>query len=684
MTSPCRAAGIALLAAALAAHACAQTGVDPIPAGVPLTLTPLDFDFVAFPRGPVDQRTVSRTFALRAGGSSVRLLFGGADIDQPDDWVVDPIPDNRLLRARAEQVIVVRFQPQQERRSRVLLRFVAQVGGAGNPFTITLQGEGRPVPPPAPPAGTPTPPPGTPPTPTAPAPAADPDEPPAALGAVTDVCLKFWLLPGTQGRIDRDGLQAWVRQANRIFWAGGARVRFVQAADSPGDADRDSAPFEDEHCLDVYVGEPGFVPDDEPGVQRKGITEIDRTRAALAELERLRRAGTAIHPAFEGGFGSGLAVRLERDGDSPRTLAHELGHALGLGAGRPVDHLDPTTGKPIDDTDRLMRRVATGVGTGLTPTEAAIASAMAQLVKGGPRTGGCRETLRSVLDPPDLDLPSGDLRHGTFRSEPGGVRIGVTTATPIPSDADLELRLEADLDRDGAPDLAVRHRRLRGAWSTDVEPPTERTVPPPGLVDDFTALAASGVRPDLRSLRAELPRALLGDADRRIGLRASLQLRDGATDVVPDEGFVELDLTRPLFVLALDPGSARITAAAGEAVELAATLDATATFVGDIALSLRLSGPPGLRVVAMDAIPHPAPERLRARALLPADLPPGEWSATLLARCTACGAASSANLVVAAVDPSDAALPGLTVLLLALVLAVLFLRRALRGSSTPG
>lgn len=475
-------------------------------------------------------------------------------------------------------------------------------------------------------------------------PGSTPEEP---LKPEKVICLRFWKLPGAADDLDEAAVDRWLEHTNRIWSSAG--IRFT----------RTSRPFEkvehreerwDAHCLDVYVGGPGLVP---------GPTLGDTETRPNPSLDRqMEEAGAhADFREHSGVSNQGDSVQMESghghtDRQQGQLLAHELGHALGLGPApdgnaEHQEHLDPATGEPITNPGRLMHPQAAG-GEGLTDMERRIARLAHDYVKGSqPRYSGCEKTSDRIPEPEEARGETRSARWGAeLRSLPDSLQASIRVSEPFGlfEGDGARFALDLDLDDDGEIDWSVECTFAPGggrietpgpaapdamalgrAWpSREIDRPRE-----PGTVPEAPAVG----------LLWEIPKSYLGPVRGPVGWRLRASLGSAGTRTVPSEGLGRLDLTRPLFVLDLDEGGRRRRVRPGEKVELAGSLWTTSTFTGGARIAARLSG--RAAALASTTLEAPLPERWSLVAAVPKDLEPGRYRVWIEARCGECGVETS-------------------------------------------
>ena len=646
-----------LLGFVLLGFAVPGSAQNPIPEGLPLEVTPLDFNFRSCQTPAGGFGRVPRTYRLRnTSNSTIKIDLGGETATPPEDWIRGQRTSTIVLDpAKVREVYLeYTYAPQQAREGRFVSQFLAHFGGQQFSFALNLNGKVEPCEAPEPPAVGDPPPAGEPPPPGT--------VPPPELDPVTDVCLHFWLLDGS-GPVGRETIDSWVREANQIFWNNSVRVRFTQKEGSPAPAGDPRK--SDNHCFDVYVGDENLFPGSKAGECRcVGSTALN---TALRDLP--------IDEDYSPGLGT--EIEMEPGGSAGATLAHELGHAMGLGAGPDERHDDPSNGEEITDTDRLMN--GTPDGATLTPLERDIANIASGLLKGSPDRRGCEKSQTSTPDPRDPERPPGsDIRRSVIRNVNGILALDQTFQGLIRPNQQIIYTLEFDTDLDGNIDRSVRFTRQEDRWQPSTTPPELIEIPfdPPQFVSGASPFSGSPRQTGIVGMLAVVPKQLLGVGQGTIGYRVRLEVPPVPEEVVPkDEPFIPFDVTDPLFTLGLN--NARIQAASGGVFEVGGPAFGSSTYTGHAQVYLRIEDQRPARLLSLGTLPNPLPEQWRLTAELPADLAAGTYPAAVIAVCQECSAATTLNVILEVTGSSNP-LVWLALLVAAAIAVTLILRRRLR------
>jgi len=657
-------------------------GETEIPDRIPAVVRPAEFTFRACAARASDEGRHPRTFFFsQKPGTPGKVEFGRVEIvpQVAGDWHASQgqIADGQL------EVTVV-FTPSAPGSSPAELRvdvdYPQGTGRITETVALTLEGQAADCAPgfSAPDAaGGPasgadaTPPGGGDGTPAAPAPAGpegsptapdgDPGAPPPT-GAPRDIelCLRFYAVdpvpvPG------EDDLDALLDSVNEAYRGSGVRFRRLDPAQRVDEAPAPKTPElmeEDPHCLDVYLVR--AIPGPTLGEADLTVPDRDAWRDLLREL--------GIDPASEVGrrMGPGRRCRIQTEPSLERTLAHELGHILGLGAGPDPIHRDPQTGEDITDQDRLMH--GTPLGTDLTDAEKRIARKVAEWIEDHRSPCGRSRRVEPTPRSETLD-PRGDLRFGSLDAlEEELVFRAYTEATFAPGETSPTLSLELDTDADGGADRFVSAQLADGRWFVERQPAESVAVPAPEALLDVRGDVPGPVGVFADALQLRVPRAFLPRPYGPIGWRLRLAQSELATvDTVPVDGVSVLDVTPPALAIVVDADSRRVEVGPGASVTIAGDLLATPTVDGLVTFSGRLWSEDRYTRVPLGVLRTPLPARFAFEATLPDALPEGEALLTIEARCAACRRATSD--VVRVVPPlAETPVAGVSVLAVAVVI----------------
>lgn len=229
----------------------------------------------------------------------------------------------------------------------------------------------------------------------------DDKTPPPSPADTKNVCIRFWIMNDNGNKPDaretEKKLDEWVDQVNDIYAGSGLKFeRAKNKLEEAADVDNDST--NDQHCLNVYLTDPGYFereaasPDARENVSRNTVgltTTVNRLSGDSRDCRQMLRDSTDPEVAddFADASNFGTQMEVEVDASTGETIAHEIGHALGLGATSRnadgsvnEDHMDPDSGDPIDDaSDRLMKPGRGG--TKLTDTEKKVARKVADCIQ---------------------------------------------------------------------------------------------------------------------------------------------------------------------------------------------------------------------------------------------------------------------------------------------------------------
>ncbi len=467
--------------------------------------------------------------------------------------------------------------------------------------------------------------------------------PPAAFaGKDIVICLRFWKLPGAPADLGATDFDRWVADVNRIY--GGSGVQFRRGDGAIAESQTPHAES-DRHCLDIFVGGPDYFDNTENDDLKQGHCERSRDRRMRDIYTAAGAHGEYLEPEQ---LAVGSHVVMESGGTASTTLGHELGHAMGLGAARPLpngrqEHLDPDDGKPITNNQRLMHPSAGG--TQLTDKERQIARLVAErLLKGGPGIPLCDKTaeFRSAAQP-----KPGYFASVEFRNLFDSVEVTGRTATgfPMSDKAKFSLQFAVGAGEDSFEE-GIDYAYDGKSWRIGTGGPREDDAPalyPPEFVVQVDTRVEPGAPELTYGFRFEVPKDYFGLSHRTVGLRLAGVFAGGTPEVYPLDGYAKLDLALPVFSIDLAEQSREVMAERGGVLLLKGSGWQSSTFTGQAGLSLWLTRDGASRILPLEPLPKPIPERWGTEVKMPDDLPLGEYRFHVLAACQQCGVATSVS-----------------------------------------
>ncbi len=614
-----------------------------------LTVDPQDFQFRACANTPGPNGTDSKTYTLTNNGTN-RVVVQEMKFQDNGPWSAADFPDgDKELGPGKSFNITVRFTPTEQGNQTNSITYDLKVlipphGDASYSRRISLSGEGLA---PCPPAGqddsggqgttgsTGT-------------EAGDGDT--APMRPIIDVCITFHIVTKTgppqnaddnpDTRPSSEDIDGWVRDANRVFAGAGIRFRRVPPPNTNRDPSLvekmdESNPEYNPHCLNIYIRHedrwPGPV---------TGKTKGPRSKRLNDALGRL-----GASPGYKRHSGMGRNIELERGDKASDTLAHELGHALGLGAGPEDDHLDPETGRKIDELDpqgrdRLMH--PDGDGTGLTELEKKIARAAAEIHNTD--ASACEQSFYYQPDERYASLdPRSDLQASWIENHDAFIRLTAVPYEPIAVGLDLvQLTVRFDNHLNGRADLEILYRSEGQKWFWEASSEIKE-LPLPDIIFIHTD-PLSGIGTEMaHGIFVDIPKQVFADDRGLLGWQVEFLAgkRQGPADRVPKDGFNYFDMTNPSFVLSLDEAMRSLDVVQGEIVPLTGSVSATDTLTDDIDLSLLIWTDSGPVRLPAGQIQQAVRDRWFGEVQIPMGLRPGKYDMALVGTCDFCKRATS-------------------------------------------
>lgn len=462
-------------------------------------------------------------------------------------------------------------------------------------------------------------------------------EPPTDYdGPITTLCIRFWKLPDCPD-IDNDRLDEWILETNATY--GGSGVRFERSA-KPVEPSVTPGKQVDPHCIDVYLGGPDHFPGAVAGKTQMSGKDADK--------DVIDDAG--VHEDFlDASEGLGKSITLEVSDASSDSLAHELGHFLGLGPApdpdaTPQEHIDPTDGKPITDDGRLMN--PQGPGSKLTDRERRIARAAA--TKLADEMKRCDET-GFYFDPPEESETAYAFHHFGMISQRDHLElIGFATdafaVASVPLRLDVQVRLPRQEERPWTANYDWNGRFWR-MKSTAPASADASALSQPGFLSELAPNTAGGGTRMKTGIVVDIPKNHFGIELGPVEVRSRVGL-PGNWQAFPDSGWQLIDLTPPGFVVDLDRRSRSVCATVGGRITLRGTAWQTSTYSGQVELSLSLPDRCERLNLPLMRLPTPLASTWHAQVELPSDIGVGRHAALLEATCSECGTRTSRNLIL--------------------------------------
>lgn len=444
-------------------------------------------------------------------------------------------------------------------------------------------------------------------------------------GPMTTLCVRFWKLPGAPNPSE-DDLDTLLRRTNVMF--GGSGVRFERSVKAITESEVPRKQV-DPHCIDIYIG----GPDHFPGAVRG--------KAAMSGKDTDKKAvkDAGAHGDFNdacGGLGEHITVETGIDAN---TLAHELGHFLGLGPApnpdaSPQKHLDPTDGKPITHHDRLMR--PENAGDKLTDRERHIAKAAAEYLD--KKMSRCDKTSY-YLDLPDDGNSAYAFHRVGLISNPNHLTITACATEPMEV-ASIPWHLEVQVRRPEQPETTWSSAF---AWDGELWRIESTT---PADVESSALMRPGFVRQpgETVGLSVDIPKNHFGIELGQLEVRCRLG-RSGGWQPLPG-GWQTMDMTPPGFVIDLDAANRRVCTTRGGSFPLHGTAWHSSTWSGELELSLAVPARCRRLEIPLLKLELPIPATWEAVVKIPQDVPPGTHECWLQASCSNCGTRTSTRLVL--------------------------------------
>ncbi|MFQ5528007.1 MAG: hypothetical protein ACE5GX_17340 [Thermoanaerobaculia bacterium] len=614
---------------------------------------PRDVQFAACPLAidpdeRIDKKTL--TFEARRGVKALEINSVTIEATLPADWSISgPAPGHRLTKRQRVEVEVT-FQPQETRISFATLKLEVESRPDGNKsrlrtVEIPLIGDG-----------------------TCPL-AADGTgvhigpvtDPKVKIGAALDnqlqplkndieVCVVVYYVKSkdwdkmtdkqkkdsTAGR--QKGIDAALAEANAIFEANNAGIKFNRKGDLqivnklPKGKDRDK----DKKCLEIYF-DPNMKKGDGTSHAKNGVNvnNLDKIPKGLDKdyTDKLHM-GESIDVSSQG-----------HAGEVGKTLAHELGHALGLGAGPDSeDHREPDDyDKKVADDPNAAKRMMKHENPGKEMRRIEVELAR-EIAKHMNATRPKCEKQAKIEDGSSYIAPDsrGDLQYALILARPETIEWRGIVSEPIDAGQTIDLALELDTDRDTKADQTVACTYRDAIWAC------ESTLPGVPVVQHLWEPWVNPNVPEAWAFSLELDRESLPVASGDIGWRLAMASPSlGTEDAVPLEGLAVFDITPPSLDITVEAGFGPLRLRRGRFLDLSGGIELGPTFSGQVAIRVRLeSAESSEQAVELDGgvLIEPIGSSWETQVRVPRELKPGAYVVTVEAACDVCRVSDSETL----------------------------------------
>ncbi len=602
-------------------------------------LSPSDLEFKAC--APLDE-TDERELKLISRKKSVTTIESiKLQSSLEADWTLDEQIEGTDVNKSAPAEFTITFNPAEPRLSEAQLLITAKYkSGSRATVTIPLVGDGTPCP------------------------AATATEsgfldlatnPKIAIGAgkalalpkkVIEVCIAAHLVkPEDWDKMNKEQqkqvretrekqVNAAIAEANAIWAANHSGIQFkrkkpITLVDKVGDS-------MDVHCLDLYF--------DAAKTEGSGDTRTSSLAANKVPDLPAWIKGTKYGKKLR--TGDRISVSLAgKAGANGRTLAHELGHALGLGVGdTPKDH------REVDDWDKEIKD-ATGAdkrlmkhenpGKEMRKREVELAQVLAKYMNRNAPT--CEKGVKSESGqgyvPPN---EQGDLKYAYVISRPDTVEFQAEFTYPITFKQPIELAVQLDLNNDGLVNAGVSFKYSDGEWLNQSTHPIGKTASVQHL-GIASAERTNPLIPLARGVSIQVPRTGLTEFS-DIGWQVSVQLPAlKSKETIPVNSMAAFDITRPWIEIGLSPDNVEVTALASSHLNLRGPIKVASTFSGTIALSLDLISADVTWNIDAGTLIQPLGDSWSLYTKLPPGLKTGIYKFRVNAKCDICRAEDSAE-----------------------------------------
>ena len=370
----------------------------------------------------------------------------------------------------------------------------------------------------------------------------------------------------------REAVERAVVKANRILKANKAGIKIELSGDlpylerDPKKLKKQKAQYLDEHCIELYLDAERAGGSGNTDGENFSVQNLDQVPSGIdQDYQKEIKMGENITMGTS--FG-----QVNSDDINGNTIAHELGHAFGLGMGpTPDDHREiEDFDKKIKDSpnadDRLMRH--RNPGDELTDKEKELMRAMAAHY--AKTTGTCGNSYHILEgDYYVADKPYADVIYASITSTAAFIRLDAHLAAAAPTTAPISIDIELDTSGDRQADHQLAFYSKNGKWQNEQNPPASNAEYSPFA----TRLISTSVKaPGVSTVTAWLPRKYLPKNKGEIGWRMRVSIAGTSPETLPVEGFDYFDVTPPAYVVALNPQFRKMTVNPGDIVNIDGTI----------------------------------------------------------------------------------------------------------------
>lgn len=593
--------------------------------------------------------------------------------DPPEDWKFKDFDKEEVYKGQKLCIRIV-FQPQKKRASKAILSFNLKAKLLG-PNIVTVEipliGEGL----------------------------ANISQPKLDQGGgknkprdtnAKKLCLDFMLVDHKDSKKWDKKAAEWTRKSNEIFKNNKVKIVFskpnpvrkITRKDLKKEADK--ATSGQLHCFPVFIVKkmPAGVPAGKSGyTSAEYVGDGGPTGKEADKLAKKHK----IHQKYRKGMVYGTAIFiLQKTELTGVVLAHELGHALGGGAGERVPeqevkklemtekgrkelaerqngHFDPAKGTPIKEAGRLMYPVNINKGASfkISALEKIIMEWTAKEIV-VPALGKCNKTYKSLIG------DYGMIKYANISNRGEELLLIAGLSEPLMAEGSL-FNYQLSFNSEGTDTRVLLntydgeswHSQLEGRPANiNLEPAIRFLRHPDGSAYALAARIPKDILPKRQGIIGwniflEVPKLGIADSIPLLGekcpgnqkvrlssdLKALPSRKSISSPVQLDKGFDCFDITNPLMALQASGTGEFITAMAGDSFEIEGSLAVSNTFSGKVELYIGFLHPESGIVkefLAAHLSNLQPPINWSAPVRIPSDLDSGMYQLVITAVCELC------------------------------------------------